>query len=305
MLLGWWNVTETGWCKDGDKLNPLPNKCDYDKAQIFNMTGLWPQFDMSYLSYTNLAVFTIARVINDILGTDIFDYKSIFSNKELDGFNISSEISDGGNDGGMVDCISKLICNTNELYDVDTISKYVISIIDNNIGVIYNTGIAFKQVTLPDITTYYPVITLMDTYNILYNGHESAFDGMLKMFNITFDDLNKKVRQFTTNYYSAINTVLGEAINYINQKVSEIKNQQEMNSIMPSGPIDLVTRVNPEAAVQQPVQQAVPVQPAQQVMPNPAALSPEEEKAVQMMVNGMFFENMMQNAQQGVPVPQM
>lgn len=72
---------------------------------------------------------------------------------------------------------------------------------------------------------------------------------------------------------------------------------------MPSGPIDLVTRVNPEAVVQQPVQQAVPVQPVQQV--NPAALSPEEEKAVQMMVNGMFFENMMQNAQQGVPVPQM
>ena len=126
---------------------------------------------------------------------------------------------------------------------------------------------------------------------------------MKKTYGITKEQLADRVNAFTTNYYSTINTVLGEAINYINQKVSEIKNQQELNSIMPSGPIDLVTRINPEAAVQQPVQQAVPVQPVQQV--NPAALSPEEEKAVQMMVNGMFFENMMQNAQQGVPVPQM
>lgn len=297
MLLGWWNMQEVDWWKKKGEFKFKPDKEDYNKAQLLNMTGIFADFDVTYLSYTNLAVFTIARVINDILSTSIFDYKLVFSDKSLDGIPISDEIDAGGIYNHIDYYLSAE--KQNSLYNVDSIREYVFSIINSNIDIIYNTGIAYKTISTPDLSNYMPRIVVVDSCD----SDAGVYDLLDEVYNMTECDLQKLVNTFTSNYYSAISTVLGEAINYINQKVSEIKNQQELNSIMPSGPIDLVTRINPEAAAQQPVQQAVPVQPVQQV--NPAALSPEEEKAVQMMVNGMFFENMMQNAQQGVPVPQM
>ena len=304
MLLGWWNMQEVDWWKKKGEFKARPDRKDYNKAQLLNMTGVFADFDVQYLSFTNLAIFTIARVINDILGVNVFDIESIFQDKSTDGVPLSSEIASGlsNPDEDLYGYIGNFIApeTSSKLYDVELIRNYIIDIINSNISTIYNTGIAYNTVNLPDLSKYYPYITLMDTCSIDDN---ITIIILKKTYGITKEQLADRVNTFTTNYYSAINTVLGEAINYINQKVSEIKNQQELNSIMPSGPIDLVTRINPEAAAQQPVQQAVPVQPVQQV--NPAALSPEEEKAVQMMVNGMFFENMMQNAQQGVPVPQM
>lgn len=298
MLLGWWNIDDVDWWwKNKEEIKTMPDKEDYNKAQLLNMTEVLADFDVTYLSYTNLAVFTIARVINDMLSTSIFDYKLVFNDKSLDGISISDEICAGGLYSHIDYYLSAE--KQNSLYNVDSIRKYVFSVINSNIDIIYNTGIAYKTISAPDLSIYIPRIVVVESCDI--NG--CVYDLLDEVYNMTKCDLQQLVNTFTSNYYSTINAVLGEAINYINQKVSEIKNQQELNSIMPSGPIDLVTRINPEAAVQQPVQQAVPVQPVQQV--NPAALSPEEEKAVQMMVNGMFFENMMQNAQQGVPVPQM
>lgn len=303
MLLGWWNMQEVDWWKKSGRLNVSPEKEDYNKAQLLNMTGVFADFDVQYLSFTNLAIFTIARVINDILGVNVFNIESIFQDKSTDGVSLSSEISNSS-DENLYEYIGNFITpeTSNKLYDVELIRNYIIDIINSNMSTIYNTGIAYNTVNLPNLSEYYPHITLMDSCSM---DDHTIIVILKKAYGITKEQFVDKVSTFTTNYYSAINAALGEAINHINQKVSEIKNQQELNSIMPSGPIDLVTRVNPEAAVQQPVQQAVPVQPTQQVMPNPVALSPEEEKAVQMMVNGMFFENMMQNAQQGVPVPQM
>ena len=304
MLLGWWNIDDVDWWKKSGRLNVFPEKEDYNKAQLSNMTGILADFNVQYLSFTNLAIFTIARVINDILGVNVFDIESIFQDKSTDGVSLSSEIACGlsNPDENLYKYIGNFITPeaSSKLYDVELIRNYIIDIINSNMSTIYNTGIAYNTVNLLNLSEYYPHITLMDTCSM---DEHTTIIVLKKAYGITKEQFADRVNTFTTNYYSVISTVLGEAINYINQKVSEIKNQQELNSIMPSGPIDLVTRINPEAAVQQPVQQAVPVQPVQQV--NPAALSPEEEKAVQMMVNGMFFENMMQNAQQGVPVPQM
>lgn len=294
MLLGWWNLHEQDWIRKDDKFKIVPEKEDYNKAQLLNMTGILTDFDVPNLSYTNLAVFTIARVINDTLGINVFDYKSIFSDSSLNDMCLSDEIGENGSS-----YINEFVNNTNKLYDISIMKDYIVKNLDANISSIYNTGIAYNTVTPPELTSYYPRVTVIDTYKATADQFVAGY----KYGDVSVSQLEPIVNTFTANYYSAINTVLGEAINYINQKVSEIKNQQELNSIMPSGPIDLVTRINPEAAAQQPVQQTIPVQPVQQV--NPAALSPEEEKAVQMMVNGMFFENMMQNAQQGVPVPQM
>lgn len=301
MLLGWWNIDEVDWWREKGELKFRPDEEDYNKAQLLNMTGILVDFDVAHVSYTNVAVFTIARVINDMLGLNIFDYRDIFNNKSLHGISLTDEICIGGE--GIYKYIDNYISpeDQNKLFNIDSMLKYVYNTITDSIGDIYNTGIAYNNISVPDLSEYMPRITVINSFK----SNKPAYNLFYELYGISISELQKNVNVFTANYYSAINTVLGEAINYINQKVSEIKNQQELNSIMPSGPIDLVTRVNPEAAVQQPVQQAVPVQPAQQVMPNPAALSPEEEKAVQMMVNGMFFENMMQNAQQGVPVPQM
>ena len=75
MLLGWWNLHEQDWIRKDDKFKIVPEKEDYNKAQLLNMTGILADFDVPNLSYTNLAVFTIARVINDTLGINVFDYK--------------------------------------------------------------------------------------------------------------------------------------------------------------------------------------------------------------------------------------
>lgn len=299
MLLGWWNMQEVDWWKKKGEFKARPDRKDYNKAQLLNMTGVFADFDVTNVSYNNVAVFTIARVINDILGVNIFRYEDIFNDSSLCGISLVNEIY--LEDGGIFKCIENHISteDQNKLFNTDVISKYVSGIITKSIGEIYNTGIAYNNICIPDLSKYMPRITLIDSIKC----NTVVCDLFDELYNVSISELQQLVNTFTSNYYSAINAVLGEAINYINQKVSEIKNQQELNSIMPSGPIDLVTRINPEAAAQQPVQQAVPIQPVQQV--NPAALSPEEEKAVQMMVNGMFFENMMQNAQQGVPVPQM
>lgn len=301
MLLGWWNICDEDWWKKKGEFKTLPDREDYNKAQLLNMTGVFADFDVTNVSYNNVAVFTIARVINDMLGVNIFRYEDVFNDNSLCGISLTDEIY--LKDGGIYNCIKYYTSMEaqNKLFNTGLISKYVSDIITISISEIYNTGIAYNDICIPDLSKYMPRITLIDSFkHHAFSDLDVPFD---ELYNVTISEFHELVNTFTSNYYSAINAVLGEAINYINQKVSEIKNQQELNSIMPSGPIDLVTRVNPEAAVQQPVQQAVPVQPVQQV--NPAALSPEEEKAVQMMVNGMFFENMMQNAQQGVPVPQM
>lgn len=299
MLLGWWNMQEVDWWKKKGEFKARPDRRDYNKAQLLNMTGVFADFDVINVSYNNVAVFTIARVINDMLGVNIFRYEDVFNDNSLCGINLTDEICVGY--GGIYNCIKYYISteDQNKLFNTDVISKYVSGIITKSIGEIYNTGIAYNNICIPDLSKYMPRITLIDSLKC----NTAAYDSFDEIYNVSISELQQLVNTFTSNYYSAINAVLGEAIDYINQKVSEIKNRQELNSIMPSGPIDLVTRINPEAAAQQPVQQAVPVQPVQQV--NPAALSPEEEKAVQMMVNGIFFENMMQNAQQGVPVPQM
>lgn len=305
MLLGWWNMDEVDWWKRGSEIKIRPEAVDYNKAQLLNMTGVLVDFNVTYLSYTNVAVFTIAKVLNDILGISIFNYEDIFHDKSLNSISLTDEICTGGIHKYLDNYMT--LDNQNGLFDANIISEYIHRTIDANIGAIYNTGIAYNDINIPELSSYYPRVTVVDSYKETINSYleedRELFFG--ENYLSLISELQKKVNIFTANYYSAINAVLGEAINYINQKVSEIKNQQELNSIMPSGPIDLVTRINPEAAVQQPVQQAVPVQPTQQAIPNPAALSPEEEKAVQMMINGMFFENMMQNAQQGVPVPQM
>jgi hypothetical protein len=315
-----------------------PTKEEISKEDIvyYNIGATAEEYQTTEFSLVNEAAFVVARTINDMLKFDVFDYEDIWT-KEM----ITEALPNIGKPISEVmltttDQVVDYIINNSIVY----LRNYISNIISAKISMIYSNHPAY--ITIPSALPKY----LTDKKLSSFEHHSELFGKMYGyIYQIYCEDPNDPihfdclasgaedekeitiVNALEVPYRNMIAQLSYETINYINSCIQSIQNKVNLSNIMPQGPIDLVSWVDPEVEVakrtaeavqqQQPIpeqkegaqQQSVQQEPVQQQQTteqkspqvDPMNLSEEEEKAIQTLMNGMFFENLINGGYQPQP----